>query len=113
MSGVKNVIALSHKNGHVFPSAHHPAEASALYSQIESNTPQGVTLYEVGAHNHDSAQGGNWFIAGGGGKSFYACGKDAVWTFCDNTHVAYLQFTIDNQGQITPNFIDTSGKVIH
>lgn len=115
MAGIKNVIALSHKNGHVFPNAHHPSEASSLYSQLESIVPQGITLWEVGGHNHDSASADlmHWYIAGSGGKSFYACGKDANWTFCDNKTKAFLQFTIDNNGNITPNFIDTSGKVLN
>lgn len=115
MNGVKNIISVSHKNGHVFPSAHHPAEATALYSQLETMIPNGIKLYQISGHNHDmaSANNGLWYIAGAGGKSHYSCGTGSVWTFCDNTHNGFLQFTIDNQGSITPNFYDTSNKIIH
>ena len=112
---VKNIIAISHKNGHVFPNAHHPAEAADLYSQLEKMIPNGVKFYEVNGHNHNLAESSNglWFISGAGGKSHYSCGTSAEWPYCNNSDNGYLQFTIDNQGQITPNFIDTSGKVLH
>jgi hypothetical protein len=111
----KNIIAVSHKNGHVFPNAHHPAEAADLYSQLEKMIPNGVKFYEVNGHNHNLAESSNglWFISGAGGKSHYSCGTSAEWPYCNNSDNGYLQFTIDNQGQITPNFIDTSGKVLH
>jgi len=115
MSGIKNVIAVSHKNGHVFPNAHHPAEAKDLYSQLESSISQGVKLYEVNGHNHNLAQStdGKWFISGAGGKSHYSCGTDSTWNYCNNSANGYLVFTIDNQGTIAPNFYDTNNKVIH
>jgi hypothetical protein len=115
MSSVKNVIAVSHKGGHVPPNPHHPAEAKAFYSQLESAIPNGLKLYEVAAHNHQSsaADKNGWYIAGSGGRSFYQCGVSSDWTFCDNKVVAYLQFNIDNNATITAHFINTSGKTIH
>jgi hypothetical protein len=102
-SSVKSVIIVTHKNGHVFPNAHHPAEAKALYSQLESLIPKGVKLISVSGHNHDSASAPakNWYIAGAGGKSFYSCGTDAVWTFCDNKSLSYLELTISNKDGAT------------
>jgi hypothetical protein len=108
MTNVKTVVLVSHKNGHVFPNAHHPAEASALYTQLESIIPTGVMLYEISGHNHDNAAAPakHWYIAGAGGRSFYACGQDIDWTFCDNTHVGYLELTIDNtNGNTAATFI--------
>ena len=115
MSGVKNVIAMSHKGGHVFPNAHHPAEAKELYSQLEANIPKGVKLYEVNAHDHNAAvaPAKNWWISGNGGKSFYACGISSDWTFCNNKDLAYLQFNIDDNATITGHFIGTDGKVLY
>jgi len=112
---LKNIIAISHKNGHVFPNAHHPAEATELYSSLEKMIPNGVKMFEVSGHNHNLAAAANglWFISGAGGKSHYQCGVSAEWPYCNNSDNGYLQFTIDNQGQITPNFLDTSNKVIH
>lgn len=113
LAGIKNVIAVSHKNGNVFPNAHHPAEAKSLYSSIEQITT-GVKLFEISGHNHNLAQGGNWFIAGGGGRSHYSCGTDAVWTFCDNSNFGYLKLTVDNKnGNITTGFYDTSNKKLN
>jgi CDGSH-type Zn-finger protein len=112
---VKNVIFVSHKNGHVFPSAHHPAEASSIYSEIENFSLSNVKIYEVSGHNHNLASAANnlWFISGAGGKSHYSCGTSADWPYCDNSHYGYLRFTIDNQSNITPNFYDISGKILH
>jgi hypothetical protein len=107
-SGLKTIILVSHKNGHVFPNAHHPAEAAALYKQLEALIPAGVQLYEISGHNHDNAAAPakHWYIAGAGGKSFYSCGTDADWTFCDNTHVGYLELTIsNNDGATAAKFI--------
>lgn len=115
MQNVKTVIVISHKNGHVFPNAHHPAEAKSLYSQIEQiQLPTGVKLFEISGHNHDLAQGGNWYIAGAGGRSHYACGTDALWTFCNNSNYGYLKLTIDNKnGAITSAFYDTNNKKLN
>lgn len=116
MSGVKNVIAVSHKGGHVFPNAHHPAEAKDFYASLEKAIPAGVKLMQVAGHDHNSAAAPlkGWYIAGNGGKSFYACGNDKDWTYCNNKTVSYLEATIlkSDPGQIAVHFIDTGGKAI-
>lgn len=102
-SGLKTVIAVSHKSGHVPPNSHHPAEAASLYKQLEALIPANVKLFEIVGHNHvsSSAPSMNWYQAGAGGKSFYSCGTDAIWTFCDNKNVGYLELTIDNNSGAT------------
>lgn len=105
---IKTVILLSHKAGHVPPNSHHPAEASNLYKQLEQLIPTSVKLIEIAGHNHvsSSAPSKNWYQAGAGGKSFYSCGTDAVWTFCDNKSEQYLELTIDNaNGNTAAKFI--------
>ena len=115
MTGVKNVIAVSHKGGHVFPSAHHPAEAKTFYADLEKAIPAGIKLIQISGHNHDSAAAPTkgWYVAGNGGKSFYACGNDNDWTYCDNKTVSYLEAIIPNSGEIVFHFKDTSGKAIY
>ena len=106
---IKTVILMSHKGGHVPPNSHHPAEASALYKQLEALVPTNIKLIEVYGHNHvmSSAPSQNWYQSGAGGKSHYSCGIDQVWTFCDNTHYGYLELTIDNtNGNIAAKFIN-------
>jgi len=108
MANVKTVVFVSHKAGHVPPNSHHPAEAAALYKQLEAFVPQGITIYSIAGHNHvsSSAPSKNWYQAGSGGKSFYECGTDSVWTYCDNKHLGYLQATIDNtNGNVKMDFI--------
>lgn len=115
IQGVKNVIFLSHKGGHVFPNSHHPAEAKDFYAGLEKAVPTGIRVYETAGHDHNaaSADSKNWYISGNGGRSFYQCGVDNFWTFCNNKTLAYLQFNIDDNATITAHFIDTSGKIIH
>lgn len=114
MNGVKNVIAVSHKGGHVFPSAHHPAEAKTFYADLEKAIPANIKLYSVAAHNHNDAAAPlkGWYVAGNGGKSFYACGNDKDWTYCNNKTVSYLEATIQNDNSIAVHFKDTGGKTI-
>jgi predicted phosphodiesterase len=111
---VKTVIIFSHKGGHVFKNAHHPAEASAIYSKIEDAGHANLNIYEVAGHNHNMAESVNglWFIAGSGGAKKYTCGTDAQWNFC-GTDTGYLRFTIDNKGSIASTFYDTNGNKIH
>jgi hypothetical protein len=107
-SQMKTVILLSHKGGHVPPNSHHPAEAATLYKQLEELIPTNVKLFEIAGHNHvsSSAPSMNWYQAGAGGKSFYSCGTDVVWTFCDNKSPMYLELTISNSdGAIAAKFI--------
>ena len=106
---IKTVVLMSHKGGHVPPSSHHPAEASALYKQLEALIPSTIKLIEVYGHNHvmSSAPSVNWYQSGAGGKSHYSCGTDQVWTFCDNTHYGYLELTISNtDGTTAAKFIN-------
>lgn len=100
---LKTIIIASHKAGHVPPNSHHPAEAASLYSQLEKLIPTNVKLFEIAGHNHNSASAPskNWYQAGAGGKSFYSCGTDAVWTFCDNKNKSYLELTVDNNSGAT------------
>lgn len=102
-SGIKTIILISHKGGHVPPNSHHPAEAATLYKQLEALIPTNVKLIEVFGHNHvsSSAPSQNWYQAGAGGKSFYSCGTDAIWTFCDNSKVGYLELTVSNKDGTT------------
>jgi predicted phosphodiesterase len=103
MENVSTVIFVSHKGGHVPPNSHHPAEAATLYKQLEAIVPTNVKLIEVFGHNHvsSSAPSMNWYQAGAGGKSFYSCGTDAVWTYCDNKNESYLELTISNSDGAT------------
>ena len=73
MNGVKNVILMSHKNGHVPPNSHHPAEVANVYSAV--NKIPNVRVFEVNAHNHVMATAPyeDWFISGAGGKIHYSC----------------------------------------
>jgi hypothetical protein len=117
MQGVKNVILISHKGGHVFPNAHHPAESKTFYQQLETSIPKTVKMLEVAGHNHNAAAAPNqgWYISGNGGKSFYSCGQDKDWTFCNNKTIAYLEATIpnDDTSKIAFHFVDTTGKIIY
>lgn len=108
MMNVKTVVLVSHKGGHVPPNSHHPAEAATLYKQLEALIPANVKLFEVVGHNHvsSSAPSMNWYQAGAGGKSFYSCGQDTVWTYCDNKVPQYLELTIsNNDGATAAKFI--------
>jgi hypothetical protein len=107
-TGVKSIILVSHKGGHVPPNSHHPAEASKLYQQLEQIIPTSMKVTEIFGHNHvsSSAPSKNWYQAGAGGKSFYSCGQDQIWTYCDNTHEGYLELTISNiDGATAAKFI--------
>jgi hypothetical protein len=111
---VKNVIIFSHKGGHVFKNAHHPAEATDIFSKNEDAGHANVKIYQVAGHNHNMAEAVNglWFIAGSGGAKKYTCGTDAQWNFCGQD-TGYLRFTIDGKGSIATGFYDTSGKILH
>lgn len=100
---INTIIIVSHKAGHVPPNSHHPAEAKALYANIEKLIPSNVKLIEVYGHNHvsSSAPSKNWYQAGAGGKSHYECGTDSTWTFCDNKSWGYLELTVDNNNGAT------------
>jgi hypothetical protein len=112
---LKTVILVSHKGGHVPPNSHHPAEASTLYKSLENSIPSGIKIFEVFGHNHLSSASDsmNWYQAGSGGKSFYSCGTSTVWNFCDNTHLAYLELTIDNSNGNTVAHFISDGKILH
>ncbi|MGA8844043.1 MAG: metallophosphoesterase, partial [Nitrososphaeraceae archaeon] len=118
MSGVKNVILLSHKPAHTPPKSHHPVEAPVLemYTAIESKIPIGLNVYEIAGHNHFMAESkdGKWFISGAGGRSHYEGETDSIWTFLNNKDYGYLQLKIDNNsGKLTSNFFGLDGSLIH
>ena len=110
---VKNVILVSHKGGHTFPNSHHPAEAKALFTEIEKVVPP-EKLIQVAGHNHNIAAAPDKGLVCQRqcGRSFYSCGQDQNWTFCNNKTIAYLQATIQDSGDITVHFIDQTGKII-
>lgn len=114
-SGIKNILLLSHKGGHVPPNAHHPAEVKNFYTELESIIPKSANLYEIFAHNHvmSASDSNHWYESGAGGKSHYACGQNNIWNFCNNKDFGYLQATIDSNDNIVINFLDTAGKILH
>ena len=113
-NSIKNIVLISHKSGHVFPNAHHPAEAKDIYSAVE-NIPD-VKVYEISGHNHNlaSTSWGLWFISGAGGKSHYSCGTNNQWNFCDDSHFGFLELVIDNNnGNINTSFYDKNNNKLH
>ena len=106
MSGVKNIIAVSHKGGHVFPNAHHPAEAKDFYAGLEKSIPAGVKLIQVAGHDHNSAAAPlkGWYVAGNGGKSFYA----AVTIKTGPTAITRPSHTYRQQSETTDRSQSTS-----
>src|ERR1043165_1390940 len=114
MNGIKHVVGVSHKNGHVPQNSKHPVEAAALYKALEQLIPD---VYEVTAHNHVLAKAANglWFITGGGVRSHYSCPatKDPIWPFCNNKSFGFLEFDIDNTGNILPAFYGTDGTKLN
>ena len=113
--GMKNIILLSHKGGHVSPNSHHPAEAKSFYTSLEKLMPSSAKLYEVFAHNHvmSASDDNRWYESGAGGRNHYACGQNEVWNFCNNKAFGYLQATLNPDDTLTVNFIDTTGKIVH
>ena len=106
---------VSHKGGHVPPNAHHPAEAKTLYAELEKAIPSNIKVYAIAAHNHvmSASDSNHWYESGAGGRNHYACGQNQVWNFCSNKVFGFLQATINQDNNITMNFVDTTGKIIH
>ena len=80
----------------------------AFCDSLASSIPAGIKVYYIAAHNHQLAStiDGTKFLSGGGGRSHYECGTDAVWNFCDNKNFGFLDVAINaNNGDIVANFI--------
>ena len=110
LQGVKNVFVMSHKPCYTSPNSHHPVEPNvkAFCDSLASSIPAGIKVYYIAAHNHQlaSTTDGTKFVSGGGGRSHYDCGTDAVWNFCDNKNYGFLEVTINtDNGNVDSNFI--------
>lgn len=110
LQGIKNVFVMSHKPCYTSPNSHHPVESNvkSFCDSLASSIPAGIKVYYIAAHNHQLAStvDGTKFISGGGGRSHYDCGTDAVWNFCDNKSYGFLEVTInDNNGNVAANFV--------
>ena len=111
-----NILVFSHKNGHIPPNSHHPAEAAALYKAVEDSTPDNIRLLQIYGHNHimGAAWVKGWFIIGAGGASHYSCGTNETWTFCNNDDYGYLKIVINNNNAaLTAAFYDINGKILN
>ena len=110
LQGIKNVFIVSHKPCYTSPNSHHPVEPNvkSFCDSFASSIPAGIKVYYIAAHNHQlaSTADGTKFLSGGGGRSHYDCGTDAVWNFCDNKNYGFLELKIDNNnGNVEANFI--------
>ena len=110
LQGIKNVFVMSHKPCYTSPNSHHPVESNvkSFCNSLASSIPAGIKVYYIAAHNHQLAStvDGTKFISGGGGRSHYDCGTDAVWNFCDNKNYGFLEVTINiNNGNVAANFV--------
>src|SRR5580765_501710 len=110
LQGIKNVFIMSHKPCYTSPNSHHPVEPNvkAFCDSLASSIPAGIKVYYIAAHNHQLAStiDGTKFLSGGGGRSHYECGTDAVWNFCDNKNYGFLEITINTiNGNIESNFV--------
>jgi len=110
LKGIKNVFVMSHKPCYTSPNSHHPVEPNvkAFCDSLASSIPAEIKVYYIAAHNHQlaSTTDGTKFISGGGGRSHYECGTDAVWNFCDNKNYGFLEITINTiNGNIASNFV--------
>jgi predicted phosphodiesterase len=110
LQGIKTLIVITHKPCYTSPNSHHPIEPSvkAFCDSLASSIPAGIKVYYIAAHNHQLAStiDGTKFISGGGGRSHYECGTDAVWNFCDNKNYGFLEVVINtNDGNLVANFV--------
>jgi predicted phosphodiesterase len=110
LQGIKTLIVMTHKPCYTSPNSHHPIEPSvkAFCDSLASSIPAGIKVYYIAAHNHQLAStiDGTKFLSGGGGRSHYECGTDAVWNFCDNKNFGFLEVAINtNNGDIVANFV--------
>ena len=110
LQGIKTLIVMTHKPCYTTPNSHHPVEPNvkAFCDSLASSIPAGIKVYYIGAHNHQLAStiDGTKFLSGGGGRSHYECGTDAVWNFCDNKNFGFLEVAINaNNGDIVANFV--------
>jgi len=110
LQGIKTLIVMTHKPCYTTPNSHHPVEPNvkAFCDSLASSIPAGIKVYYIAAHNHQLAStiDGTKFLSGGGGRSHYECGTDAVWNFCDNKNFGFLEVAINaNNGDIVANFV--------
>jgi hypothetical protein len=119
MEGIKNVMLFTHKPAHTPPGSDHMAENSTIQmiSEITSNLPKEIQVYEIAAHNHLMAESSNgqWFISGAGGRRLYEFSTDPSWSFVNNKEHGYLQIRINNTDGLvlSTNFYRLDGKLIH
>ncbi|MGA8564785.1 MAG: metallophosphoesterase [Nitrososphaeraceae archaeon] len=110
LQGIKTLIVMTHKPCYTTPNSYHPVEPNvkAFCDSLASSIPAGIKVYYIAAHNHQLAStiDGTKFLSGGGGRSHYECGTDAVWNFCDNKNFGFLEVAINaNNGDIVANFV--------
>ena len=110
LRGIKTLIVMTHKPCYTTPNSHHPVEPNVkvFCDSLASSIPAGINVYYIAAHNHQLAStiDGTKFLSGGGGRSHYECGTDAVWNFCDNKNFGFLEVAINaNNGDIEANFV--------
>jgi predicted phosphodiesterase len=110
LQGIKSIFVMSHKPCYTSPNSHHQVEPNvkAFCDSLASYIPSGIKVYYVAAHNHQLAStiDGTKFISGGGGRSHYDCGTDAVWNYCDNKNFGFLEVKINsNNGNVVTNFV--------
>jgi predicted phosphodiesterase len=119
MEGIKNVMLFTHKPAHTPPGSDHIAENSTIQmiSEITSNLPKDIQVYEIAAHNHLMAESSNgqWFISGAGGRRLYEFSTDPSWSFVNNKEHGYLQIRINiTDGLVlSTNFYGLDGRLIH
>jgi hypothetical protein len=118
MQGITNVHFLSHKPICMTPpNSHHPLELPATFcDSLLHYVPAGVKVYFENGHNHVLAQtkDGQTSTVGGGEKSHYGCGTNAIWVFCNNNDFGFLMIIIDNHnGNQVSKFISTSGTQLY
>ena len=111
LQGIKTIIVMTHKPCYTTPNSHHPVEPNvkAFCDTLASSIPAGIKVYYIAAHNHQLAStiDGTKFLSGGGGRSHYECGTDAVWNFCDNKNFGFLEVAINTMnGDIVANFVN-------
>lgn len=116
MSGIKNVMLISHKPAHTPPGSEHQAEDSTvkMFTSITNRIPKEIRVFEIAAHNHLMAESSNgqWFVSGGGGRKLYSFTIDPEWSFISNIEHGYLQIKINNtDGRVlSTNFQGLNGR---
>jgi len=116
MQGIKEVHLETHKPCATPPNPHHPVESKVktFCDSLKTKVPTGVKFVNDAGHNHvlSASKDGMYKTSGAGGRSHYTCGVSTYFTFCDNVHFGYLQYTIKPDGTNTYVFYDYNGKVV-